>query len=163
MSTAIRPAVPADLPFLHACVVALAAEEELPERVDATEDDLAAALFADRPLVEAAVAEAEGSPVGCALFGLRYSTVAGRPTLHLEDLYVTPAGRGRGVGTDLLRHLAREAHARDCARFEWWVLTTNTGARRLYARVGGRELDEIRVVRLAGDALAAFAVDARLS
>lgn len=153
----IRPAEPADVEVLDRFVRELAVAEEFPGEVEATPDDLAAALFGAEPTAKAVLATMDGAAVGFALYYLTYSTIVGRPTLHLEDLYVSSAQRGSGVGMELLRHLAAEAVARGCRRFEWWVLRTNEPAIRFYRRIGARELDEIHVMRLADEGLAELA------
>jgi ribosomal protein S18 acetylase RimI-like enzyme len=156
---AIRKARPDDIPTLHQFVVDLADAEDFPGAVEAQPENLADALFGPRSLAEAALASdpESGSPVGFALYYQTYSTITGRPTLHLEDLYVTPDDRNRGIGLALLRYLAGEAIRRDCGRFEWWVLTSNEPAIRFYERLGAWAVDEIDVMRLDGDALVEFA------
>jgi len=149
----IRPATPADVATILGFVRDLAAFEREPDAVDATEPILAAALFGDAPAAEAVIAEAAGEAVGFALFFHNFSTWTGRRGLYLEDLYVTPAARGQGVGKALLRHLAALAVARDCARFEWSVLDWNADAIAFYRSVGAVGMDGWTVQRLSGDAL----------
>jgi hypothetical protein len=107
------------------------------------------------------VAAVEEEPVGFALhypsYSPSYSTVVGRPGLHLEDLYVRAEHRGAGIGLALLAHLAHTAVQRGCARLEWWVLRTNDPALRFYRRLHARGLDEIEVMRLEGGSLRALA------
>jgi len=104
------------------------------------------------------IAEGEGgAPIGFALFFHNFSTWTGRRGLYLEDLYVTPEARGRGAGTALLRHLAGIARDRGCARFEWSVLDWNAPAIAVYRRLGAEPLDEWRVQRVSGEALARLA------
>ena len=153
----IRPATPADVATILGFVRDLAAFEREPDAVDATEPMLAAALFGDAPAAEAVIAEAAGEAVGFALFFHNFSTWTGRRGLYLEDLYVTPAARGQGVGKALLRHLAALAVARDCARFEWSVLDWNAAAIAFYRSVGAVGMDGWTVQRLSGDALARLA------
>jgi len=153
----IRPATPADVATILGFVRDLAAFEREPDAVDATEPILAAALFGDAPAAEAVIAEAAGEAVGFALFFHNFSTWTGRRGLCLEDLYVTPAARGQGVGKALLRHLAALAVARDCARFEWSVLDWNADAIAFYRSVGAVGMDGWTVQRLSGDALARLA------
>lgn len=140
--------------------MALARDESFPGAVTSTSDTLRRALFATPPTASAIVAEVDAAPVGFALYSFAYSTVLGRPTLHLEDLYVTQAHRGSGIGLRLLRHLARLAVDRDCGRLEWWVLRTNVDAIRFYTRLGARDLDEIDLMRVDGDALHRLAQEA---
>lgn len=158
-SVTIRTATPADTADIQRFVVALAEDEEYPGAVTSTETGLQAALFGDRPIAHALVVEASGRPAGFALYYFAYSTITGRPTLHLEDLYVEPGRRGGGIGLRVLKRLAAIAVERDCARFEWWVLRTNVDAIRFYSRLGARDLDEIDVMRIDGTALKELAAD----
>lgn len=155
--THIRPATPADVPLILRLVRELAEFEREPDAVKATEPMLEAALFGERPAAEAVIAEVDGTPMGFALFFQNFSTWTGRPGIYLEDLYVTPAARGVGVGTALLRHLAGIALTRGCGRFEWAVLDWNEPAIQFYRAMGAVGMDEWRVQRVAGDALAALA------
>ena len=148
----IRPVTPADVPTILGFVRDLAAFEREPDAVEATEAMLHEALFGAHPAAEAVIAE-EGEPLGFALFFHNFSTWTGRRGLYLEDLYVTPAARGRGVGAALLRHLARLAVERDCARFEWSVLDWNVDAVSFYRALGAVGMDEWTVQRVSGDAL----------
>jgi GNAT superfamily N-acetyltransferase len=155
--TQIRPATPADVPLILRFVRELAEFEREPDAVLATEEMLQAALFGERPAAEAVIAEFDGAPAGFALFFQNFSTWTGRPGIYLEDLYVTPAARGSGVGTALLRHLAGIALDRGCGRFEWAVLDWNEPAIRFYRAMGAVGMDEWRVQRVAGDALVRLA------
>lgn len=149
----IRPAMPADVSTILRLVRELAAFEREPDAVHATEAMLADALFGPSPAAEALVAEQDGGPVGFALFFHNFSTWTGLRGLYLEDLYVTPAARGRGVGKALLAHLAGIAVDRGCARFEWSVLDWNADAIAFYRSVGAVGMEEWTVQRLSGDAL----------
>ena len=153
----IRPATPADIATILRFIRELAAFEREPDAVQATEASLADALFGAHPAAEAVIAEAAGEPLGFALFFHNFSTWTGRRGLYLEDLYVTPPARGRGVGTALLRHLAGLALTRGCARFEWAVLDWNADAIAFYRACGAAGLDEWTVQRVAGDALVRLA------
>lgn len=153
----IRPATPADVPTILALVRELAAFEREPDAVEATEPMLAQALFGEPPAAEAVVAEEDGATVGFALFFHNFSTWTGRRGLYLEDLYVTPSARGRGVGKMLLRHLAALAVERGCARFEWSVLDWNADAIAFYRSVGAVGMDEWTIQRLSGEALRTLA------
>ena len=152
----IRAATLADVPTILGFVRELAAFEREPAAVLATEADLHAALFGDVPAAEAVIAEL-GEPVGFALYFHNFSTWTGRRGLYLEDLYVTPAARGRGVGAALLRHLAQLALDRGCARFEWSVLDWNVDAVRFYRALGAVGMDEWTVQRVEGAALVRLA------
>nr|WP_221364395.1 GNAT family N-acetyltransferase [Sphingomonas jinjuensis] len=153
----IRPATRDDVATILRFVRELAAYEREPDAVEATEDMLAAALFGDRPAAEAAIAEIDGEAAGFALFFHNFSTWTGKPGLYLEDLYVTPAARGSGVGRALLAYLARLAIDRDCARFEWSVLDWNAPAIGFYRKLGAVGMEEWTVQRLTGDALVKLA------
>ncbi|KRC80202.1 GNAT family N-acetyltransferase [Sphingomonas sp. Root241] len=155
--TQIRPATPHDVALILRLVRELAEFEREPEAVVATEDMLERALFGERPAAEAVIAELDGAPVGFALFFQNFSTWTGRPGIYLEDLYVTPAARGSGTGTALLRHLAGIALDRGCGRFEWAVLDWNEPAINFYRAMGAVGMDEWRVQRVAGDALVKLA------
>ena len=151
--TAIRLARPGDEALVLRFVRELAEFEREPHAVAASEADLAAALFSEHPVAETVIAEVGGEPVGFALFFHNFSTWEGKGGLYLEDLYVTPAARGRGVGRALLAHLARIALERGCARFEWSVLDWNEGAVRFYRALGAVGMEEWTVQRVTGDAL----------
>lgn len=153
----IRPATPADIATIRALIVELAVYEREPDAVKASEADLAAALFGDRPLAEAVLAEVDGVAVGLALFFTNFSTWAGKGGLYLEDLFVRPEARGAGIGKALLVHLAGIAVARGYGRFEWSVLDWNTPAIGFYKALGARPMDEWTVMRVEGAALAALA------
>jgi GNAT superfamily N-acetyltransferase len=156
LTVTIRPATPQDSALILRFIRELAEFEREPDAVKATEESLAHALFDERS-AEAVIAEQEGKPMGFALFFHNFSTWTGRKGLYLEDLYVTPEARGSGVGTALLRHLAGIALDRDCGRFEWAVLDWNTPAIDFYTAVGAESLDEWRIRRVTGDALAKLA------
>jgi GNAT superfamily N-acetyltransferase len=153
----IRAAVPADVPVILRFVRELAAFEREPDAVLATEAMLAEALFGPAPAAEAVLADVDGAAVGFALFFHNFSTWEGRRGLYLEDLYVTPEARGRGIGGALLRHLAGLAVDRGCARFEWSVLDWNAGAIALYRSIGAVGQDDWTVQRVAGEALTRMA------
>jgi GNAT superfamily N-acetyltransferase len=147
---AIRPAVEADVPLILRFIRDLADYERLLHEVVATEARLRETLFGARPAAEVMIAEADGEPLGFALFFHNYSTFLAQPGLYLEDLYVRPEARGRGVGRALLAHLARLARERGCGRLEWWVLDWNESALRFYRSLGARPMDEWTVQRLTG-------------
>ena len=148
----IRAATPADVPVILRFVRELAVFEREPDAVLATQASLHEALFGPHPAAEAVIAE-DGEPVGFALFFHNFSTWTGRRGLYLEDLYVTPAARGRGVGAALLRHLARLAIERGCARFEWSVLDWNEDAIRFYRSLGAVGMADWTIQRVDGAAL----------
>jgi len=149
----IRPARPQDVAAIHRLVVDLAAYEREPDAVTALPDDLARVLFGEQPTVFADVAEVDGAVVGMAVWFLNYSTWTGTNGIYLEDLYVDPAHRGRGIGRDLLVTLARRCVERGYHRFQWWVLDWNTPSIDFYRALGAVPMDDWTVYRLEGDAL----------
>jgi GNAT superfamily N-acetyltransferase len=153
----IAPAQAADAALIVALVRELAAYERLLDDVLITPGDVHRDLFGPRAFAEAVIARVGDEPVGFALWFHNYSTFAGRPGLYLEDLFVRPAYRGRGYGEALLRHLARIAVDRGCARFEWSVLDWNEPALAFYRKLGAVPMDEWTVQRVSGDALRALA------
>ena len=155
----IRPATPADIRAIHALIIELAIYEREPDAVKASEADLQEALFGARPLVEAVLAEVDGTAVGVALFFTSFSTWAGKGGLYLEDLFVVPAARGAGVGKALLVHLAGIAVARGYERFEWSVLDWNEPAIGFYRGLGAVMQDEWTKMRVDGEALVRLAGD----
>jgi GNAT superfamily N-acetyltransferase len=156
MTATIRPARPGDEPDILRLIRALADYEREPDAVEATAEGLAAHLFADVPRVFAHVAEREGHIVGMALWFLNFSTWTGKHGIYLEDLVVDPSARGGGVARGLVRALAAEARARDCARIEWAVLDWNEQAKDFYRRLGARHNESWEPWRLDGAALAAL-------
>ena len=156
----ITAAREADLPLLLAMIRELADFEGLADQVVATETGLHDALFGDRPAAEAVLAREDGAPVGFALFFHNFSTFLGRRGLYLEDLYVRPRVRGRGIGRRLLAHLAGIARERGCGRMEWSVLDWNRDAIRFYRGLGAVPMDEWTVFRLTASALDRLAGDA---
>ena len=139
----------------------LAEYEQLSHEVVATEEGLRASLFGAKPAAEVVLAYAGQEPVGFALYFHNYSTFLGRAGLYLEDLFVVPSWRGRGVGRKLLGHVASVAVERACGRMEWCVLDWNESAIAFYQKLGANVLDDWRVCRLTGSALTrAASVDA---
>ena len=149
----ISSAHEADVPVILRMINGLAEYERLSHQVVATEDSLRETLFGPRPAAEVVLAYDGDEPVGFALFFHNYSTFMGRPGLYLEDLFVVPSWRGRGVGRLLLTHLAAIAVERRCGRMEWAVLDWNESAIGFYRRLGASLLDDWRICRLTGDAL----------
>lgn len=153
----IEPASEDQVPLILAFIRGLAEYEKLSDEVVATEASLRQSLFGPRPDAEVVIAYAGDEPAGFALFFHNYSTFLGRRGLYLEDLFVLPAYRGRGVGRRLLSHLARVAIERKCGRLEWWVLDWNESAIRFYKSIGARPMDDWTVYRVDGDALSRLA------
>ena len=154
----IRTATPADVPLILTFIRELAAYEKLADEVVAVEVDFHAALFGERPTVEAVIASVGDEAVGYALFFPNFSTFLGKPGLYLEDLYVRPAARGLGVGRELLTHLARLAVERGWGRFEWAVLDWNEPSIAFYKKMGATAMHDWTVFRLTGGALKKLAL-----
>lgn len=154
---AIRPATPADVAEIHAMIVELAVFEKLEHMVVATEALLHDALFGAHPSCEAIVGEADGAVVTFALFFHNFSTFLTKRGLYLEDLYVRQSQRGKGIGSRMLKHLARLAVERQCGRFEWSVLDWNTPAIDFYKSMGAEIMSDWRICRVAGESLSALA------
>ncbi len=152
----LRAATPADLSAIVALICELAAFEHLEHLVVVTPESLRPHLFGERPVAEAVVGEVDGAVVAFALFFTNFSTFLGQPGLYLEDLYVQPAHRGRGLGKALLKHLGALALARGCGRFEWSVLDWNENAIRFYEKMGATVMPEWRICRVTGAALPAL-------
>jgi GNAT superfamily N-acetyltransferase len=150
----IRPAAPADIAVVLALIRELAEYEKLLHEVVATEALVQESLFGPRPVAECVLASVDGNPVGFALFFHNYSTFKGRAGLYLEDLFVRPEFRGQGIGEALLRHLARIAVERGCARMEWSVLDWNKRAIQFYERMGAVGIHDWTTFRVTGEALA---------
>ena len=150
----IRPAVRGDVPAIHGLIRELAVYEKLEHLCTGTERALEHALFDSPPSAEVLVASVDAEIVGFALFFPTFSTFLARRGLWLEDLYVKPAHRGRGVGARLLRAVAALAVERGCGRFEWAVLDWNATAIAFYERMGATVMPDWRLCRITGDPLA---------
>ncbi|MEB1530365.1 N-acetyltransferase family protein [Xanthomonas sp. WHRI 7945] len=153
----IRPATADDAALILRLIRELARYERAEDAVQTDEAGLRASLFGPGATAHALICEADAQPIGYAVYFYNYSTWLGRNGLYLEDLYVAPEHRGGGAGKALLRHLARQAVAEGCGRFEWSVLDWNRPAIDFYEAVGARAQDEWTVYRLQGEALARFA------
>jgi GNAT superfamily N-acetyltransferase len=153
----LRPATPADVPTILECIRRLAEYERLLHECVATEAQLRETLFGPTPAAEVVLAFADDAPAGFALWFQSYSTFLAKPGLYLEDLFVYPQHRGRGLGRLLLRHLARVAVERGYGRVEWSVLDWNVDAIDFYRSIGAELLDDWRRCRLTGDAIPTLA------
>ncbi len=160
MTLRISPATRDDAELVLALVRELAEYEKLSHEVVATADDVRESLFGEKPAAEALIAWLDDQPVGFAIFFQNYSTFLARSGIHLEDLFVRPAARGRGFGRALLAEVARIARDRKCGRLEWSVLDWNAPALAFYERIGARVMKEWRLHRLTGEALDAVASSA---
>ncbi len=153
----IRAATEADVSQILAFIRGLAEYEKLADAVVATEEGLRQSLFGPRPYAECLIADWQGEPAGFALFFHNFSTFLARPGVYLEDLFVKPELRGRGIGQGLLSRLAAIAMERDCGRLEWSVLDWNEPAIGFYRSIGAEPLDEWTIFRLRGEALSRLA------
>ena len=153
----ISSATEADVPLVLSLIRGLAEYEKLSDMVVTTEDALRRTLFGKRAFAEVLIARAGGEPAGFALFFHNYSTFLAKPGIYLEDLFVLPDYRRRGVGLALLRRVAQLADERGCGRVEWAVLDWNQPAIDFYTKLGARPLHEWRLFRLTGDAIGRLA------
>ena len=156
-SLKIRPAKETDVGLLADFIRGIAEYEKLLDQVVADEAILRESFFGHRPSAEALIAEWDGEPVAFAVFFENFSTFKGRSGLYLEDLYVNPEYRCKGIGKALLSHLAGIALERGCPRFEWVALDWNRNAIDFYEKLGAKQLSEWRIFRLTGDKLAKLA------
>ena len=152
----IRPAQPEDAGLILGFIRELADYERLADEAQATEADLTAALFCAQPRVFCDLAEWNGAPAGFALWFYSFSTFKGRHGIYLEDLFVRPEHRGRGLGKALLTHLARRCTAERLGRLEWAVLDWNAPSIAFYEALGARPMGDWTVYRLTGDNLDAL-------
>lgn len=153
----IVPATESDVAVVYSFIRKLAEYEKLLDQVTATEDMLRETLFGERRVAEVVLAYFNEEPVGFALYFHNFSTFVGRAGIYLEDLFVEPAHRGKGIGKALLTHVAKIAVERKCGRFEWAVLDWNTPAINFYRSLGAVPLDDWTLFRVTGDALAKLA------
>jgi GNAT superfamily N-acetyltransferase len=153
----VRDARPGDAEVLLELIRGLARYERAEHAVEATSQDLHEALFGPQPGVFALLAETEGQAVAMAVYFWSFSTWTGRHGLYLDDLFVLPEHRSRGIGKALLKVLAARALARDCARLEWAVLDWNQPAIDFYRSLGAVPNEEWTTFRLSGAALTALA------
>jgi GNAT superfamily N-acetyltransferase len=154
----IRAAVPADAPLILSLIKELADYERLTHEVSADVDELARWLFGDAPKAEVLIGEVDGTPAGFALFFHNFSTFLAKPGIYLEDLYVRPEMRRKGLGEALLRRLAEMAMQRGCGRLEWAVLDWNEPAIAFYKGLGATPMNEWTVYRVSGDSLKRLAL-----
>lgn len=153
----IRAATVSDCGEILRLIRELAEYERLSDMVVGTEERLREALFGERPAAEALIVEREGRAVGFALYFTTFSTFLCKPGIYLEDLFVEPAHRGKGIGKALLRHIATIAAERGCGRLEWRVLDWNEPAIRFYESLGGKLMQEWILVRMIEPGIARLA------
>ena len=144
----VRPAVKADAPIILSLIRELASFEKLEHEVTATVEALQQTLFGPHPYAEVLLAEADGQIAAFSLFFHNYSTFLGKPGLYIEDIYVRPEFRGRGLGKQLFAEIASLARARQCGRIEWWVLNWNESALEFYKTMGAEPMNQWTVYRL---------------
>jgi GNAT superfamily N-acetyltransferase len=161
MSLIIRRARADDTGLICAFVRELAEYEKLSHEVEATEADIAAALFAANPRLFCEMAEWGGEPAGLAVWFVNFSTFSGRHGVYLEDLFVRPGLRGKGVGKALLRHLAQTCVANGWPRLQWAVLDWNTPSIEFYKSLGAVLMEDWTICRVSGAALTALAEGSR--
>jgi diamine N-acetyltransferase len=157
VSVTLRPARESDSALIFALVRELADYEKLSHEVDATPQVIAAALFGKESRLYCDIAEWNGEAAGFAVWFLNFSTFRGRHGIYLEDLFVRPAYRGRGIGKTLMARLAQRCLDDGLARFEWSVLDWNTPSIAFYKSIGAQVMDEWKICRLSGPALESFA------
>jgi GNAT superfamily N-acetyltransferase len=161
MSLTIRRARSDEAGLVFTFVRELADYEKLSHEVEATEADIAEALFGESPVLFCDIAEWDGEPAGFAAWFVNFSTFSGRPGIYLEDLFVRPASRGKGIGKALLVHLAKQCVANGWSRLQWAVLDWNTPSIEFYKSLGAVMMDEWTICRLSGEALTRLAGEAR--
>ncbi len=159
MSVLVRAARESDTALIFDLVRELAVYEKLGDTVDATPDAIAGALFGKEPRLFCDIAEWNGEAAGFAVWFLNFSTFRGRHGIYLEDLFVRPAFRGRGLGKALMAQLARRCVEQGLARFEWSVLDWNAPSIAFYKSIGANVMDDWKICRLSGPALQAFAAE----
>jgi GNAT superfamily N-acetyltransferase len=149
----IRQATPEDVPLVYGYIRKLAEYEKLLHEVEAQEDDIRAALFGPTPRCQCELAFWQGEPAGFALWFYIFSTFAGKAGVYLEDLFVEPSFRGKGIGKALLKTLARRCVAEGLPRLQWSVLDWNAPSIAAYRAMGAKAIDDWTIYRLTGSEL----------
>lgn len=162
MTVTIREARPADAVLIFDLVRELAEYENLANAVDATPEMIAEALFGATPRLFCDIAEWQGQPAGLAIWFLNFSTFRGRHGIYLEDLFVRPQFRGKGLGKALMARLAARCVEQGYARFEWSVLDWNAPSIAFYQSIGAEVLPDWKICRMTGEALDSFGGEATL-
>ena len=152
-SLQLRDARVEDLSVIDRLVRGLARYERLEHEVRATEQDMRAALFGAHPKVFALICEWDGQPAGLCIWFYNFSTFLGRHGIYVEDIFVEPEHRGRGIGSAIFRHLAQRAVAEGCGRLEWSVLNWNEPAIGFYRGIGAQAMNDWHIQRVTGEAL----------
>jgi len=158
----IRPAIRDDAALILQLIRGLAEYERAPDAVVATEADIVRDGFSENPRFHCVIAEWDGVPAGFAFYFFHYSTWLGKPGLYLEDLFVKPELRGKGIGKALLVHLARIAVRENCYGMRWQVLDWNQPAIDFYEKLGAKVMREWLDVRISGESLRALAESKRV-
>jgi len=153
VEVSVRPATPIDAPVLFNLIQALAEYEKLSHAVTGNAEALAEHLFGAKPYIEAVFAEYASQAVGFALFFHNYSTFLTKPGIYVEDLFVLPEFRRKGIGKVLLQYIAQLAVERDCGRLEWSVLDWNQPAIAFYEKIGASVLPDWRICRVTNNSL----------
>lgn len=153
----IRPADKHDVPVIFNFIKQLAEQGKLSSNLVATEEILEKYLFGSKVYAEVILGCVNQKPISYAMFSYHFSTLFGRPTLYLVDLFVQPEFRQQGIAQNLLIHLAKIAKEQNCCRIEWSVLEWNETAIELYKKIGSQELSDWRIYRISGDPLDALA------
>ena len=157
MSLSIHRARPDQAALVYSLICELAEYEKLSHEVEATEAGIAESLFGENPRMFCEIVEWNGAGVGLAVWFFNFSTFSGRTGIYLEDLFVRPAFRGKGLGKALLSHLARLCIENGWSRLQWSVLDWNTPSIEFYKSLGGEMMDEWTLCRVTGPALAQLA------
>lgn len=147
----IRFAEKSDTPIIFSLIRQLAEYEKLSDKVITTEEKIKQSIFGNDQFIEVLIAEFEGKAVGYALFFKNYSTFLGKAGIYLEDLFILPDYRGKGIGKSLLKKIISIAKQRDYGRVEWSVLDWNVSAIEIYKKIGAEPLDEWKIFRLTSD------------
>jgi GNAT superfamily N-acetyltransferase len=147
----IREATKKDVPLILSLIKELAVYEKLLHEVVATEDQLTEMLFGQKKYAEVLIANYDNENAGFALFFHNFSTFLGKPGIYLEDLYVKPQLRGKGIGKSLLLSLVKLAKERNCGRVEWAVLNWNEPSIKFYKSLGAKPMNQWTVYRLSED------------
>jgi len=159
MNTTIAPVTPDEVPILLELIRELARFEKLEHEVEATPELFHQALFGPQPAAGALLARGDGEVAGYAIYYFTFSTFVGRPGIWLEDVYVRPPFRRRGLGQALIQAVARIGRERGCGRYEWTALNWNEPALKIYRGLGAKTMDEWVLLRLNREGLNRLAQD----
>lgn len=153
MDATIARIAPDDVPVLLELIRELARFEKLEHEVEATEEILTESLFGPQPAAGALLARVNGEPAGYAIYFFTFSTFVGRAGIWLEDVYVRPEFRKRGLGLQLIKEVARIGVKRNCGRYEWVALDWNENALEIYRKLGARTMDDWVIHRMNAEEL----------